>query len=53
MLRMGGQQLRHKRVDMGGFMTAIQRIKDYWFEIVLLPGGSGCRKMKRFREMSG
>ena len=26
-----------KPVDIDGFMTAIQRIKDYWFEIVLLP----------------
>ena len=34
----GANSYVHKPVDMSGFMTAIQRIKDYWFEIVLLPG---------------
>ncbi|WP_462325224.1 response regulator [Desulfoplanes sp.] len=34
----GANSYVHKPVDINGFMTAIQRIKDYWFEIVLLPG---------------
>ncbi len=28
-----------KPVDLGGFMQAIQRLKDYWFEVVILPKG--------------
>jgi CheY-like chemotaxis protein len=28
-----------KPVDLGGFMHAIQRLNDYWFEVVILPKG--------------
>ena len=28
-----------KPVDFNGFMGAVQRLKDYWFEIVVLPRG--------------
>ena len=28
-----------KPVDLGGFMHAIQGLKDYWFEVVILPKG--------------
>jgi CheY-like chemotaxis protein len=28
-----------KPVDLAGFMRAIQRFKDFWFETVIIPGG--------------
>ena len=33
----GANSYIQKPVDLDGFMKAIQRLKDYWFEIVLLP----------------
>lgn len=33
----GANSYLHKQVDLTGFYTAIQRLKDYWFEIVILP----------------
>jgi two-component system, response regulator len=33
----GANSYIRKPVDMKGFMDAIQRLRDYWFEIVLLP----------------
>ncbi len=35
--RMGANSYVQKPVDMDGFMRAIQRLKDYWFEVVVLP----------------
>jgi CheY-like chemotaxis protein len=33
----GANSYVKKPVDLGGFVSAIQRLKDYWFEIVILP----------------
>ena len=33
----GANSYVKKPVDLAGFVNAIQRIKDFWFEIVLLP----------------
>jgi CheY-like chemotaxis protein len=33
----GANSYMKKPVDLGGFVAAIQRLKDYWFEIVILP----------------
>lgn len=30
-----------KPVDMQGFVSAIQRLRDYWFEVVILPKSEG------------
>jgi CheY-like chemotaxis protein len=35
--RAGANSFVQKPVDLAGFISAIQRLKDYWFEIVLLP----------------
>ena len=35
--RAGANSFVQKPVDLAGFIKAIQRLKDYWFEIVLLP----------------
>ena len=35
--RAGANSFVQKPVDLAGFVTAVQRLKDYWFEIVLLP----------------
>jgi two-component system response regulator len=35
--RAGANSYMKMPVDLGGFVTAIQRLKDYWFEIVILP----------------
>ncbi len=35
--RMGANSYVKKPVDLEGFMQAIQRLKDYWFEVVILP----------------
>ena len=35
--RAGANSFVQKPVDLSGFITAVQRLKDYWFEIVLLP----------------
>jgi len=35
----GANSYVEKPVDLGGFMQAIQRLKDYWFEVVILPKG--------------
>ena len=35
----GANSYAAKPVDLGGFMHAIQRLKDYWFEVVILPKG--------------
>jgi CheY-like chemotaxis protein len=35
--QVGANSYMKKPVDLGGFVCAIQRLKDYWFEIVILP----------------
>jgi CheY-like chemotaxis protein len=35
--RAGANSYMTKPVDMLGFLNSIQRLKDYWFEIVILP----------------
>ena len=37
----GANSYVHKPVGLDGFMTALQRLKDYWFEIVVFPKDSG------------
>jgi CheY-like chemotaxis protein len=34
---MGANSYVKKPVDLEGFMLSIQRLKDYWFEVVVLP----------------
>ena len=36
--QMGANSYVHKPVTMQGFVEAIARLKDYWFQISLLPG---------------
>ena len=33
----GANSYIQKPVDLEGFMRAIERLKDYWFEVVILP----------------
>lgn len=35
--RAGANSYLNKPVDLDGFVRSIQRLKDYWFEIVVLP----------------
>lgn len=35
--RMGANSYIKKPVDLGGFIQAVQRLKEYWFEVVILP----------------
>ena len=35
--RLGANSYIQKPVDLDGFMAALQRLKDYWFELVILP----------------
>lgn len=35
--RCGANSYIHKPVDLDGFMKAIERLNDYWFEVVILP----------------
>lgn len=35
--QMGANSYVKKPVDLDGFMNAIQRLKDYWFGVVILP----------------
>ena len=35
--RMGANSYVKKPVDLEGFMRSVQRLKDYWFEVVILP----------------
>lgn len=35
--RMGANSFVHKPVNLDSFMQAVQRLKDYWFEVVILP----------------
>ena len=35
----GANSYMSKPVDLDGFMRAIQRMKDYWFEVVIVPKG--------------
>ncbi len=35
--RAGANSYVQKPVDLDGFMEAMQRLKDYWFEVVVLP----------------
>jgi len=37
----GANSYVHKPVGLEGFMTAIQRLTDYWFEIVVFPKNDG------------
>lgn len=38
--RMGANSYVLKPVDFNGFMQAIQRLSNYWFEVVILPKGA-------------
>lgn len=35
--RLGANSYIQKPVDLDGFMAALRRLKDYWFELVILP----------------
>ena len=35
--RLGANSYVQKPVDLDGFMAALKRLKDYWFELVILP----------------
>lgn len=35
--RLGANSYVQKPVDLDGFMAAVKRLKDYWFELVILP----------------
>ena len=35
--RAGANSYIQKPVDLDGFMQAIERLNDYWFEVVILP----------------
>jgi two-component system response regulator len=35
--RCGANSYIQKPVDLDGFMKAIERLNDYWFEVVILP----------------
>jgi two-component system response regulator len=37
----GANSYVQKPVDLDGFMRAIERLNDYWFEVVILPKGQG------------
>jgi CheY-like chemotaxis protein len=37
----GANSYVHKPVGLEGFMMALQRLKDYWFEVVVFPKDSG------------
>jgi CheY-like chemotaxis protein len=37
--RLGANSFIPKPVTIEGFFNAIQRLKDYWFEVVILPKG--------------
>lgn len=37
--RAGANSYIQKPVDMDGFLRAIERLKGYWFEVVVLPNG--------------
>lgn len=37
--RAGASSYIQKPVDLDGFMRAIERLNDYWFEVVILPKG--------------
>lgn len=37
--RTGANSYIKKPVDLAGFLRAVQRLKDFWFEAVILPGG--------------
>lgn len=37
--RAGASSYIQKPVDLEGFMKAIERLNDYWFEVVILPKG--------------
>ena len=38
--RAGASSYIQKPVDLEGFMKAIERLNDYWFEVVILPKGN-------------
>lgn len=38
--RAGASSYIQKPVDLEGFMKAIERLNDYWFEVVILPRGT-------------
>ncbi len=38
--RAGASSYIQKPVDLEGFMKAIERLNDYWFEVVILPRGA-------------
>jgi two-component system, response regulator len=38
--QMGANSYIKKPVDLDGFVRAIQRMNDYWFGVVVLPGGA-------------
>ena len=35
--QMGANSYVKKPVDLEGFMLSVQRLKDFWFEVVVLP----------------
>ena len=35
--RLGANSYVKKPVNMNGFFEAVQRLKDYWFEVAVLP----------------
>jgi two-component system, response regulator len=35
--RAGANSYVQKPVDVDGFLSAMQRLRDYWFEVVVLP----------------
>jgi two-component system response regulator len=37
--QVGANSYMKKPVDLAGFMQAIQRMKDFWFEVVIVPRG--------------
>lgn len=37
----GANSFIQKPVDLAGFVTALERLSDYWFEIVILPRSEG------------
>lgn len=37
----GANSYVHKPVDLDGFLQAIRRLTDYWFEVVILPKDGG------------
>lgn len=39
--QIGANSYVHKPVNLAGFMQAIERLADYWFQVAVLPGDPG------------